>query len=89
MPIRPRRIVADMLLVPARQISNPIALLIEMVVNDLAGSALGLRVQYATCTHCTLFIDGVPKWMQKPELREKVPFGTGYWKEKKENGVVE
>jgi hypothetical protein len=67
MPIRPRRIVADMLLMPARQIGNPIALLIQMVVNDPTGSALGLRVQYATCTYCTLFMGGVPKCTQKTE----------------------
>jgi hypothetical protein len=62
----PRRIVPDMLLMSASQISNPIALLIQMVVNDLAGSALRLRVQYATCTYSTLFLRGVPKRVKKP-----------------------
>jgi hypothetical protein len=45
MAMRPRRIVPDVLLMSAGEISNPIALLIQMVVNDLAGSALRLRVQ--------------------------------------------
>ncbi len=39
MPICPRRIVPDVLLMPALQIGNPVAALIQMVINDLAGSA--------------------------------------------------
>ncbi len=45
MPIRPGRIVPDVLLMPALQIGNPVEALIQMVINDPARSALRLRVQ--------------------------------------------
>jgi hypothetical protein len=84
----PRRVVADVLLMSARQIRNPIALLIQMVIDDLARSALRLRVQYATCEYCTLFPHGVPECMQKPGWRVHVPFVTDCWEEKKEDGLA-
>jgi hypothetical protein len=75
--------VADMLLMSTRQISDPVELLIQMVIDDLARNALGLRVQYATWTHSTLFLGGAPKCTEKSGWRENVPFGTDCWEEKR------
>jgi hypothetical protein len=62
MPIRPRRIVPDILLMPACKISNPVETLVQMIVHDLTRrTRLQLRVQYVPCTHSTLFMPGVPK----------------------------
>ncbi|MGC1617929.1 MAG: hypothetical protein WA765_05520 [Candidatus Acidiferrum sp.] len=72
MPIRPGRIVPDVLLMPALQISNPVEALIQMVINNPAWSALRLRVQEVTCTYSTLFLRRVPDWTQKPGLRDLV-----------------
>lgn len=45
-PMRPRRIVSDMLLMPALQLGNPIAASIQMVINDLSRCAFGWGVQF-------------------------------------------
>lgn len=76
MPIRPRRIVPDVLMMPAFQVSNPVKALIQMVINDPARSALRLRVQYAAFGYSTLFLRSVPNGTHKPGLRNLVPLGT-------------
>jgi hypothetical protein len=76
MPIRPRRIVPDVLMMPAFQISDPVKALIQMVINDPARSALRLRFQNATWSYCTLLLRSVPNCMQKPGLGDLVPLGT-------------
>jgi hypothetical protein len=86
--ICPRRIVADVLMMPALQISNPVEALIQMVINDPARSALRLSVQDATCGYSTLFLRSVPNCMQKPGLRDLVPLGTDAWEQKEEDRVA-
>jgi hypothetical protein len=45
MPISPRRIVSDILLMPTLQISNPIEAFIQMIIDDFAErTCLYLRV---------------------------------------------
>lgn len=68
MPIRPRRIVPHVLLMPARQIGNPVKTLIQMVINNPAWSALRLRVHVVTCCYPTLFLRRVPTGLQNPAV---------------------
>src|SRR5580658_2186138 len=88
MPVRPRRIVPDMLLMPALQISNPVKALIQMVINDSARSALRLRVQSVTCIYSTLFLRRVPDRTQNPGSREPVPLVTDSWSWKGQHSSV-
>jgi hypothetical protein len=76
MPMSPRRIVPDMLLMPALQLGNPIAAFIQMVINDLSGCAFGWGVQYVATFHSTLFLRPVPNWIWKQRLPDPVPFVT-------------
>lgn len=72
MPVRPRRIVPDVLLMTALQISNPFEALIQMVINNPARNALRVRVQEVTCSYSTLFLCGVPDCLRKPRMRDLV-----------------
>jgi hypothetical protein len=60
MSIGPGRIVPDMLLMAALQFSNPIAALIQTIINDLSRYAFGRRVQYVAFFYSTLFLRSVP-----------------------------
>lgn len=60
MPIGPGRIVPDMLLMAALQFSNPIATLIQTIINDLSRYAFGWGVQYVADFYSTLFLLRVP-----------------------------
>jgi hypothetical protein len=53
MPMSPRWIVPDMLLMPTFQISDPVEAFIQMVIHDLARRTLHLSV-HMTCAHSTL-----------------------------------
>ncbi len=88
MPMSPRWIVADMLLMATFQIGNPIETVIQVVINDLARSTLRFRVQFVTCIHSTLFLRGVPIYLQKYGLSAYVPLVTAGWQPKKEDRVV-
>jgi hypothetical protein len=88
MPIRPRRIVPHVLLMPARQIGNPVKTLIQMVINNPARSAMRLRVQVVTCSYSTLFLRGVPESLQKPGCCNLVPLVTDTCGQKRENGAL-
>jgi len=68
--------VPDMLLMPTLQLSNPIAAFIQMVINDLSWCAFCWTVQYVACFYSTLFLRGVPNWVEKQRLRDHVPFVT-------------
>jgi hypothetical protein len=63
MPMSPRRIVPDMLLMPALQLANPIAAFIQTVINDLSRCACGCGVQYVATFYSTLFLRPVPHWI--------------------------
>ena len=63
MPMSPRWIVPNMLLMPALQLGNPIAAFIQKVINDLSRCAFGWRVQYVATFHSTLFLRPVPNWI--------------------------
>ena len=59
MPMRPRRIVPDVLLMPTFQIGNPVEEFIQVVIHDLPGSALYGSLQWGDL--CTFYALSPPR----------------------------